>query len=430
MPRYQWLAPLLVLLVGLLICYWPILVGAGTIWNDFLEQYYPYRVFAATALRAGEFPFWNPYVFCGMPFFADLQTAVLYPFNLLLTLFASGDGLSALLVEYQILAHILGAGLFMYLFARELGCGRAAATLSGLVYMLGGFATTHIFHVTMIHALPWFPLTALLLRRTLARGSVLHAALGAIVLALIALAGHPQMLLYLYYWLGAYFVFHCIEHFRARKAPVALVKPTLLFGAMAALGAAMSAVQLLPATQLGNASERPAMEFSKSCEGSFRPYRFVTLLAPNYYGTPNNHYRTSESLYWGLSARDAEAGGHYYWETAMYVGVPALVLAVVAVAFTRVPVALFLAAMALLSVLLAMGDSFFLYRLCYELLPGFSRFRLPGRFSVMFALSMAPLAGMGLQWLLDNGASAPVRARKALTIALSIAPALLGRGRC
>jgi hypothetical protein len=413
--RYGWLY-LFVLAVAAF--YWPVLSLSGVIWNDFIEQYFPYRIFAATALRSGEFPFWNPYVFCGMPFFADLQTAVLYPFNLLLTLFASREWLSPALFEYQIVLHILLAGCCMYLLARDMGCGVAGGLLAGLVYMFCGFSTTHIFHVTMIHALPWLPLAVLFVRRMLDRGSLLYAAGAALVLCMISFAGHPQILLFTYYWLGAYFLFHCTMELRRGAGVRRLIRPAALFALVVLLGAGLSSVQVLPAAELGVQSERPEMEFSKSCEGSFRPYRFVTLFAPNYYGTPNDYNDSRGGVYWGLTSRDADAGGHYYWETAMYVGVPALVLAVLGAVLVRTPLAFFLAGMSLFALLLAMGDSFFLYWLCYKVLPGFSRFRIPGRLSVMFALSTALLAGLGLQWLLAQAAASSERTRRYVTRAL------------
>ncbi len=410
--------PLLALALGAVVFYWPVLSGAGIIWNDFVEQYFPYRVFAAATLRRGEFPFWNPYVFCGMPFFADVQAAVLYPFNALLTLCASPNGLSAWLVEYQIVAHVCAAGICMYLFCRDLGCGRGPAVFAGLAYMLGSFATTHIFHVTMIHTLPWLPLSALLVRRTLERGSLLYAALSAVSLALAAFAGHPQLLLYLHYWLGAWLVFHCVERIRQGATYRSLARPIVLFACAVVLGAGMFAVQLLPAGQLGAASERPEMAYERSCEASLRPYRWVTLLAPNYYGTANNCHQKDSGPYWGMSARDIEAGRHYYWETAIYVGVPTLVLAVVAMAVARTPLSVFFAVMSLLSLLLATGNTFPLYRLAYHLLPGLSRFRIPGRFACLFVMSAAPLAALCLEKLRQDPDQIPERVRRGVGVAL------------
>ncbi len=86
---------------------------------DGIAQYYPWRQFASESLRAGHLPLWNPYQFCGTPFLANGQSAVLYPLNLLFWLLpaAGAFGFSALL-------HLCLAGWFGYLFLRRAGVGR------------------------------------------------------------------------------------------------------------------------------------------------------------------------------------------------------------------------------------------------------------------------------------------------------------------
>jgi hypothetical protein len=49
--------------------------------NDLLFQFAPWRHFLKDSLAQGIIPLWNPYSFCGQPFFADLQTQMLYPPN-------------------------------------------------------------------------------------------------------------------------------------------------------------------------------------------------------------------------------------------------------------------------------------------------------------------------------------------------------------
>ena len=51
---------------------------------DAFTYFYPYRDYAARAIREGSIPLWNPYLFLGAPFLANPQTAVFYPLNLVL----------------------------------------------------------------------------------------------------------------------------------------------------------------------------------------------------------------------------------------------------------------------------------------------------------------------------------------------------------
>jgi len=49
--------------------------------RDLSRYYYPLRYFAFNEIKEGRFPFWNPYINCGHPLFAALQSVVLYPFS-------------------------------------------------------------------------------------------------------------------------------------------------------------------------------------------------------------------------------------------------------------------------------------------------------------------------------------------------------------
>jgi hypothetical protein len=390
----QWPVFFLLGMTGLF--YWPVLSAQGWLWNDFPEQNFVYRLFAAVNLKQGVFPFWNPYVFSGMPFFADVQAALLYPLNLILTPFASADWLSPLLVEYQIILHIAFAGIFMYLLCRDLGCSRSAGVIGAMTFMFCGFLTAHIFHTNLVQTAAWFPLIVFLCRRMIERTSLLYLSLCALTLAAAFLAGYPQTMLHMYYWLAAWLVFSFISGRGQGKTGLksAGVKATL-FAVMAALSIGIAAVQLLPTNELGKNSARPTMEFRAACEGSIYPYRLVTFLVPNFFGKP-------DQTYWGISANDERGGVHNYWETAVYSGVVPLLLALFAAVFVRTPFSLFLSIMGALALLLSLGDSFFLYKMVYSLLPGLNRFRDPGRFALVMSFSVALLAAFGLHALLTN----------------------------
>jgi hypothetical protein len=410
-------APLL-LLVMVVLYYWQIVTAQGFLWNDFPEQNFPYRLFAAGSLKQGVFPFWNPYVFSGMPFFADVQAAMLYPLNLLLTLFASPDWLSPFLVECQIIVHILLAGIFMFMLCRDLKRLRSASIVAAITFMFCAFINTHIFHVNLVHTAVWFPLIVMLFRRTIETRKAVYAALCALALANAFLAGYPQLMLHMYYWLAAFFIFGLIVRVRTKKSQARTEGyRAALFAALIFLSLGMSAIQLLPTNDLGKNSARPTLEFKESCEGSLRPYRFITLVIPNFFGRPGD-------TYWGIAASDIRPGMHTYWETAIYCGILPLILAVLAAIFIRTPFIWFLAGMGILSFLCAMGDSFFLYWIAYHLLPGLNRFRIPGRFAFLFSFSIAILAAYGLQWLIESAHSLSQQIKKRMFKALIVLAAL------
>jgi hypothetical protein len=393
---------ILSLLVITIVYYWPVLSLSGTIWNDFVEQYLPYRMFATRALKALTFPFWNPYSFSGMPFFADLQTAVLYPLNLLLALLSSKNGTNAVLFEYQIIFHIFLAGVFTYLLSRNFQRSIFASIAAAITFMFSGFATTHIFHISIIHSLPWLPLSLLLLRKTLKQKSLLHAALCGLSLSFLSLAGHPQMILYTHYMLGAYLLYHLYEIRKEVPLPRKWIVAISLFCIAIFSGIGISAVQLLPVRELSQESVRPKMTFEEASEGSFRPYRFITMIVPNYFGIPNRQNTEATTPYWGIAHDDFDPGRHYYWETSMYVGIVTIMLSIIALIAFRSPPMIFFFIISMLSLLVALGQSGGLYFILYHIMPGFKMFRNPTRIALLFSLSSAICAAFGFDGLIQS----------------------------
>ena len=72
----------LVLALFVLALYYPLLFTNRVLASgDALLYFYPYRDYVAAVLRAGQLPFWNPYLFAGAPLLANPQAAVLYPLH-------------------------------------------------------------------------------------------------------------------------------------------------------------------------------------------------------------------------------------------------------------------------------------------------------------------------------------------------------------
>src|ERR1041384_86211 len=99
--------------------------------SDLVTQFEPERRFAVEELRAGRFPMWAPYQYCG--------AACVWPrfplFNLLSFLTPS-----PVILAWVALVEALVAGMGAYLFFRRaLGVGFWAATIPAWCYPLTGF---------------------------------------------------------------------------------------------------------------------------------------------------------------------------------------------------------------------------------------------------------------------------------------------------
>src|SRR5512136_2242952 len=82
--------------------------------GDIFYYFYPYRDFAAQAVREGRVALWNPYLFMGAPFMANSQAGFFYPFNLMMSWLETTRA-----INWTIVLHIFIAVSGAYLFARS-----------------------------------------------------------------------------------------------------------------------------------------------------------------------------------------------------------------------------------------------------------------------------------------------------------------------
>ena len=166
--------------------------------EDFFVQNYPNRVFAAEEISKGKFPLWNPYVFSGMPFFADIQTAVLYPFNLFLSFFDLKNIQGFALLEYQVIFQLVIGGWFVFLFLRELNVPWMSSLLGGIIFAFGGYLANQAHHSNIIYSGVWIPLVFFCCLRGLRKNSIWIWGC-PIVLTISLFGGHPQITLLIFF---------------------------------------------------------------------------------------------------------------------------------------------------------------------------------------------------------------------------------------
>ncbi len=385
-----------ILIVLVAIFFHKILLGEAYFWEDFIYQNYPFRVFAATSLAQGELPLWNPYTFNGMPFLADIQTTVFYLPSLLLTLFVSGGTLHYYWLEMMIILHFVLAGIGMLYLAKSFGVRNTPALFAGAAYMLSGYMIVHTIHQQNLTLVAWYPLVVLLFRKALIGDGWRAVFLCSIVLGHSILAGYPQLSLYLYTFLGAYFLYELLTRFAANDL---LSRPALTMAAKAAsivlLSVALAMIQLLPTFELSDLSQRAQMTFEKASEGSLAWSQLATLFFPKMFGAAG----ATGFEYFGPGVY------YYYWETCVYVGILPLILAGASILRRKDRYVMFFLGTALVALLFALGKNFVLFKLFYDFIPGFSKFRIPTRMGIWLTFSISLLSAFSLQHLLYESKS-------------------------
>ncbi len=384
----------LAFLVLTLIFHSAILFGSKFLWEDFVEQEFPFRTLATTSLAQGIIPQWDPYVFAGMPFIADVQVAFWYPFNMLQSLFVSGGYLSPLVMEWFILLHFAVAGFGMYWFSKEIfDLDDWSAVFAGIAYGFGGYIAAQSIHQMIVYHIALFPYVAYFFLRGV--DSWRHGIIGGLILGAMYLAGHPQSTLYFTFFLALLAAYE-IAH-RARHKSGQLNWPNILRMALpVAIGFGIFAIQFLPSQELANLSRRETITYQNSLDGSLTWGHILTFVLPRLFGLTNGA-GDAKVPYWN---------GPYYlsWETAIYIGVLPLFFAIMAGLLSRKQKYVsFFAGMALLAVAFALGDHFFVYRIFFQL-PLFNKFRTPARIMMLFSFAASALAGVGLAGALKSSA--------------------------
>ncbi|MDI6892710.1 MAG: YfhO family protein [Actinomycetota bacterium] len=367
-----------------LLFFWRILSNSplheGSISDDILV-FFPFRFFAATTLRDGIIPLWNPFVFGGMPFLADSQAAVFHPVNLLLTLFVSAGSLAYKAGQYAVVINLFIAGLAMYFYARTIKLTPFGSLISALVFMFGGFLVAHIRHLPVLNVVVWLPLIFLFAEKALSEKRLAYSILGGLAFAASLIGGHLQMMLYVVFALALYIAFKIYCQVGDGGSWKEALKSIYLSVAIFVVALCLCSVQFLPTAELLPQTVRSSdVSYHMTTDFSFEFQNLVTFLVPNFFGG-------NPGRYWGPWT--------YWWEMCGYVGIFPLVLTLLALIFTKNRYVKFFAGLGAVSLFLAFGGHTFLHPVMYLFAPGFHLNRAPARFLYLLDFSLAILAGFG-----------------------------------
>ena len=353
--------------------------------GDFSYQFWAFSTFEARELSAGRLPLWNPYTYAGAPFWADIQSAVLYPLSLLTLLLSGPWGFSLFALEVEAILHFWLAGAFTYLFVRRLTRHRGAGLIAAITFTFGGYLTGYPSQqLAVLETGVWLPLLLFFIDRALidrgserpyVRISPPDALAAGLVWGLALLAGHPQSAMFVFYTSLLYVIFLLLAYggrpavqagHGAQGGAARLLAPLLVL----LIGLGLAAIAWLPGLEYMRMSVRAGGLYEKM-SGGFPLYDVIQVLLPG-----------SVSFY-----------------SPLYVGVLPLLLAIWVALSPRRPDTTFWGGLAVGALLLSFGGETFLYSPFYLLVPGFSIFRGQERAAFIFSFSLAVLAGYGFKAL-------------------------------
>ena len=357
------------------------LSGASFVKRDIIRFYYPVWKFSVQTLKSGIFPLWNPYNSCGAPFFADIQTTVLYPLSLILYL---PDYRWAF--NFYILVHLALAGFFTCVWMRDCGASRAGSFLAGLSFALGGYTLSAISLTISLVTLVYFPLVLLTLRRSLRSAGFFWKAVTALVLLVQYFGGDPAIFFATLVVCTLFVLYKtAVGSFRAGRPCFRYLSD---YAKIVALFLGLSAFHTLLFFEFLRNSNRALLGYDDVTMWSVQYNDLVSIFFP---------YFSDLSIvlmdYWVRQS----------WLENAYAGVTVLLLGFFALkAVRKNDLVGYHALLALFGLALALGRFCAVYDMLYHGFPFFKFIRYPVRFLFIFSFAAACLAGFGLDEVLSR----------------------------
>lgn len=356
--------------------------------------------------EGGGLVMWAPYIFCGMPSLASLMFPFFYLPSFVIELISRFLPLPALTPH---VLHFIFAGMGVFVFLRRKGTGFWPALLGGVAFMFMPYLITmEVFgHGSQMMTSAYMPWVLWAVDRLIEKFSWRHLALAGLILGFQLLCGHVQIAYYSLMMVGLYVLFHLINSIIQKHYNRLLPMLGGIIGALILAGALSAVLFLLlqeytPFSIRGSPSVLQAaagtkdtgVGFEYATQWSFSPGEMMTFIIPSFYGFGG------QPFYWGNMP---------FTDYPNYMGILVLGCAIAAfVLYLPKPgpnrlLVMFFGATILLALLLSYGyHCAFFYKLFYNYLPYFNKFRVPVMILILVQCAVAILAGLGLEGILSR----------------------------
>jgi hypothetical protein len=273
------------------------------------------------------------------------------------------------LIVYQLVfaSALVASGTTVFVFVRRLTGSRAAALVSGSIFVLYPFRFEHYSHLELQMTM-WMPIGLVLLHRLLRTG---RARAGAALGLIVGVQTLSSLYFGLYFAVYLGFVFGGLTIVMTDRLWRAWVRSVAVAGLVAALVVApLAPPYLTNRSRIGERDRRENRAYSATASDYLAPHERSAL-----YGSRLENGPAERSLFPGI--------------------VPVVLTAVALVPPLSTVTAAYGTAL-LLSFDASLGFNRSVYPVLYDVLLPFRALRVPARFSVLVGLSLAILAGLGV----------------------------------
>jgi hypothetical protein len=369
------LFPVVFFLLSICIAFSPmIFFGKTLFFADNFSLFVPQRIFLMSQIRKGELPLWNPYILNGVPYFANISKAVLYPATYLFFFLQPGVAVTIL-----VLGHLLLSALGMYWTARLFKLEKWQAMLAGILWIFSVHLVAGMNNLVVIQTLAWIPwVFGLSYAIFILQNSRL---LPLLILATVlnVLGGHTQPLIYSGL-MAVLVAFYGVYKNWRMHLPLFLIWGILSF--------LISAIILIPLQDYAAQTTRVYTTTTEALSGSLNPLQLIKFIFPYFWSNPNKGVAWGPD--WGIMR---ENGG--------YVTIAGLtaILVTARTLWRKRLLYRFLLIVSFSSLILSMGKYFWPFRFLYEHVPQIHFLRSPSAILTLWVFSTAFLVAASLGYI-------------------------------
>ncbi|MCA0360574.1 MAG: hypothetical protein LCH41_05925 [Armatimonadetes bacterium] len=363
---------------------WDVLQADGAL------QFTVWRDLVFSAWKSGEAPLWNPWQLAGTTLVGNSQSAPFYPLHILFGVMGVGT-LTAIIWLGWI--HLFVAGMGIRALALRLGAREEAAVLAGIFVSLSPFFVAWSALPSVTTTACWIPVALNLTWRAVREPSLKPGALLGLVTGCMFLGGHLQFAFY-----GLIAVLFCAALWLWTERPAKIVASGGVLVTGLALGAMLSAVQVMPTLEFSKLSHRKTEATSEGFQAyagsAVKPWELISLVTPGFVGLPGGSEEDSPEgfrvpTYWPSLVKP----GANFAESAVSIG-PAILLGLLMLTGSRLKNRSLwpLLGLGVVGLLLALGTP--LAAGLYFGIPGFASTGSPGRAIVLFVVALGVVSAV------------------------------------
>lgn len=213
----------------------PVIDAGVSAWLDL-----PSTVVAHKIYTSGKIPLWNPYLACGTPLAANMQSAAFFPLKIILYLSPA-----VYLWDFYLVLRLFFAGFFTYLFMRLIRIEKIGSLVSAIIFMFSSYLILFI-DINHLNVAILIPFLLYSFERLVQHRNAESIILVAFAVGLSILGGMPELTFFALFFITLFYFYR--SFFEARNAPDLLsfrgYVPHYFFALL--LGFMLSALLFLP----------------------------------------------------------------------------------------------------------------------------------------------------------------------------------------